>query len=321
MDLDELISRELNIDVKFVRLVSKRSVHYYRQYVIPKVRGGTRKIFHPSPVLKTFQYWLVRNVFNLLPVSAYASAYLKGSSIKKNAEMHLGNYHILRTDIKDFFPSIGPDHITEVLSVNNSLLERKLGISFNDLDFKLILGLTLYKNSLTIGGVSSPAISNVVMFSVDRELRDIAEKYNCIFTRYADDMVFSSKLYIDASIIDEIANAVSQKGFRLNGKKTFFASNKNKRIVTGIILNSGRLTIGRRKVDKIKKLVYDYCIHGVGNLNVVKGYLSYLKDIDPHCYGRLIVKYQKYGDINDLLIGKNLKEIKSSLSEVAATVE
>lgn len=318
--LSELMSERLNIDKHFIENISNKSNKYYRIYEINKRDGGKRLIYHPSPVLKTFQYWLVDNIFKHLPVSKYSTAYGKGCSIKKNALLHLNKKHILHSDIVDFFPSIKDNHIIELIKENETLINKIIGFSIQQNDIDLIIGLTLYEKHLTIGSVSAPIISNLIMYNIDNELGVIGDNYNCTYSRYADDMVFSSNEYIPADIVKHISEVLKVGGFMINNKKTYFMNSKNRKIVTGVIVNNKRLTVGRKKRDEIKKMVYLKCKFNFGDSNIIKGNLSFLKDIDPYYYNKIIIKYSKYGNIHEILKG-DLVDSTQVFREVAATEE
>lgn len=265
----------------------------YRKYEIPKKRGGKRIIFHPSPKLKVFQYWLVNRLFVYFPISSYATAYKKGCSIKNNATLHLNKAHLLHLDIIDFFPSITRKHIEQVINNNKFILKEKIGFELTGDDIKIILKLTLLDDSLTIGSISSPILSNIVMFDIDNELNKVAESYDCKYSRYADDMVFSSTKFIPHKIIDDVDKILKSNGFLLNKKKSYFMGKGSRKVVTGINVNKSRLTIGRKKRDEIKKMIYMKCKYNIGDNKKILGYLSYLKDIDPWYFNRIIIKYNK----------------------------
>jgi hypothetical protein len=78
----------------------------YKQYTIPKRRGGVRLIAQPSRELKAIQRYLLETKLSTLPVHAAATGYIKGHNILQNAEHHQHSRVILKLDFVDFFPSI-----------------------------------------------------------------------------------------------------------------------------------------------------------------------------------------------------------------------
>jgi len=292
--LSELMENELNIDKVFIKKVAARSDKYYKHFTIPRRNGSKRDIHHPSPILKTFQYWLVSRIFNKCMISCYATAYLKGCSIKNNAERHIKCTNLVHLDIRNFFPSIQRDHLEKILLENKKSITKSLGFELDAGDNELICGLALFRGCLTIGSVSSPIISNIVMNSVDERLASLAAKYSLIYSRYCDDMVFSSKgCHISNDIVNKVCDILSDYHFELNNKKTFFSGPKDRKVVTGVNVNNDRLTVGRKKRDEIKKMVYEKCQHEKGDNSKILGNLSFLKDIDPWYYNKIIIKYPR----------------------------
>lgn len=285
------ISEELQIDKEHLEKITEKSSKHYKNFYIHKKNGNLRAIHHPSRSLKVLQYWLVNNIFNQLPVSIYSTAYKKGCSIKKNALVHVNSRNLLHLDIKDFFESITERHI-------KALLLNKLNLTKDDI--ALICKISLYKNHLTIGSVSSPIISNCVMYKFDEEIRKILDE-EIVYTRYADDMIFSSKKYIDGNIIDIVSQHLSKNGFLLNNEKTHFMSPKGRRTVTGLVINGKELSIGYRKHIEIKSKLYKKLKYNIGNSCEILGNLFYIKDIEPDLFNKLIIKYSNFGNIIDVL--------------------
>ena len=302
MNCVERICEDLKLDYTYVMSIVKFSGYYYKDYKIPKNNGGYRIISQPSPELKTLQYWVVHNVLSKLPISSYSFAYNKGSSIKKHALIHSKSNYIFHSDIKDFFPSIKSAMLNDVL-IKNEQLFSELGINVND-SIEQIDKICFRNNCLSIGAVSSPMISNVIMYSFDLSFNDYCNNKNLIYSRYADDIYVSSKSYIDNEVKVMLKNTLHEFGFCINNKKTSFYSPKGRKIVTGLIItNEKRISVGTDRRNGIKKMVYEKVKHNKGNPNVIIGYLAYLKDIEPATYDRIVIKYSKYceGDIIDII--------------------
>lgn len=302
MTISEKISTDLNLDLNYVKKIISSSSYYYRDFKIDKKNGGKRNISQPSPELKTFQYWIVYNILNKLPVSDDACAYKKGDSIKKHAIKHCESNYILHSDIKKFFNFISFEHLLPILRENKQIfdcLHIELENSLNE-----IKGICFRNNSLCIGAVSSPAISNIIMYEFDKTISYYCKNKKYIYTRYADDIYISSKSYMDNSIVDFLENELKRNKFSINKKKTKFYSPKCRKKVTGVIItNNHQISLGRKYRNQIKKMVYCKLIKGEGDYNQIMGYLSFLKNIEPKTYSNIICKYSKYcnGDIIDEL--------------------
>ena len=130
MNIIDIMADDLKLDSSYILKIANRSDFYYKDYTIKKKNGGFRHISQPSPELKTLQYWIVKNILCKLPISNIASAYNKGNSIKKHAQIHSGAKHILHTDINNFFPSIHFSHLSSILFKHKYIFEN-LSIQFS----------------------------------------------------------------------------------------------------------------------------------------------------------------------------------------------
>ncbi len=293
MKIIEKISSDLKLDINYISRVANRSGFYYKDYTIPKRNGGVRHVSQPSAELKTLQYWLVKNIFVSLPVSKNASAYKKGDSIRKHAQQHCKSKFILHTDICSFFNSIHLSHLAPILNLNNEIFE-KINVDIGDAIDSI--GKICFRNDrLCIGAVSSPIISNIIMFEFDSKLSEYCKSKGYIYSRYADDIYISSDRYIDKDIIEYISAELSNYNFKINIGKTKFYSSKYRRKVTGLIItNDKNVSVGTERRNAIKKLIYNKLVNGEGDSDQILGYLSFLKDVEPNTYNNIIIKYSKY---------------------------
>ena len=292
MKMVDKIAADLCLDPDYIASVIKRSRFYYRDYYIDKRDGGRRKISQPSPELKTLQYWVVNNILNKFPISNSAHAYQKGSSIKRHAQFHQNSKHIFHTDICKFFPSITYEHLQPILLSNPKLFE-DLEIDLDSVE--TIRDICFRENSLCIGTVSSPIISNIIMYEFDITMLGYCKKNNLKYSRYADDIYLSSKAYIDSVHVNFLSSTLKKYGFSINESKTYFSSPKYRRKVTGLVIGTdSSVTIGSKKREFIKKLVYEKLVHNKGDGDSILGYLAFLKDIEPQTYNNIIAKYSQY---------------------------
>lgn len=267
----------------------------YKKFLVPKKNGNYRKVLQPSKELKTLQYWMLKNVLQCFPKSKYSSAYSKGDSIKRNAYVHRNARYILHTDISNFFPSINRDMLLVFFERNKDICRQ---LELDEEDINVIADIVLYKGrELVIGSVASPTIANIIMNEFDEELANsILGQDKFRYTRYADDIIISSMEFIDNAFIDEIDRLLESKGFSRNREKTYFMNKKCRRKVTGIVLdnNENMLSIGHRRYKLLKKEIYSLLIKEQGDTDHVKGYLAFVKDINPKTYHQLKNIYKKY---------------------------
>jgi len=292
------ISSDLKLDETYIEKIIDRSQFYYRTYKIDKRNGDKRPISQPSAELKTLQYWVRKNILMLLPVSTAAFAYKKGDSVKKHAEYHREGHFLFHTDIQHFFPSIRSAQLKKILSQHKDLMIEK-GVWTEDI-LDSVSKICFHYDSLTIGAVTSPIISNIIMYSFDETMLAYCVERGYKYSRYADDIYISSKNYIPLEVKAFVKTELNKLGFKINSSKTWFASKKGRRKITGIILtDEGKISVGINTRNHVKKLLYDRLVHGKGDPDVIIGYLSYIKDVEPATYNNLLIKYSTYceGDV------------------------
>lgn len=275
-----------------------RAPYSYKVYNIPKRNGGERIIAQPARETKFIQHWLIQNVFQSLPIHECASAYRVGSSIKKNAAVHRRNSYISKFDFKDFFVSIKSDDL-----VRHFL--KYLGNSFRIEDIKDIARISCikFKNQnnlcLSIGAPSSPVLSNTIMHDFDFKIFSWCAGNGITYTRYADDLTFSTEYKGISSkiqsMIMEVIQDVDYPKLSLNSNKTIHVSKKYQRRITGIIINNeGDLSLGRAKKREISSLIHKFSVGELTNHEIyrLQGLLGYAKDVEPLFVSRMRAKYK-----------------------------
>lgn len=294
----EKIADDLKLSDTYVRKIIDRAAFYYRDYYIPKKDGRKRLISQPSPELKSFQYWTVINILKKLPVSRGSFAYKQGDSISKHANYHKDSKFIFHTDIKHFFPSIHSKLLDSVIKAYLNCIT-SLGLDLSEA-IDTINKICFRKDSLCIGTVSSPIISNIVLYDFDETMIKYCSEKNYRYSRYADDIYISSSQFLPKDIKASVSKKVNSYGFEINNTKTWFKSTKCCRKITGLVLtNDGGVSLGLKRRKEIEKMLYNGLIHHKGNKSQIIGYLAFLKDIEPITYSKLLIKYSKYckGDV------------------------
>lgn len=298
MNLIDKIAQEFQLDADYLLKIANGSNYYYKDYYITKKNGGKRCISQASPELKSMQYWIVENILKKLPISRGAFAYKKGDSIKKHALVHKLSKYIFHTDIINFFGNIHSEMLTPIIAKHLNILdELEIDCSSANDEIKKIC---FRNNALCIGTVSSPIISNIIMYEFDENMIDYCKKNGWIYSRYADDIYISSKRYLPSNLKDIIYKELKKYNLTMNSNKTSFISPKHCRKITGVVLTNDRnISIGSEQKNKIRKMVYDKLVHKRGDPSKILGYLAFLKDIEPNTYNNIIIKYSKYcnGDI------------------------
>ena len=283
-------------EAQIQRLIA-RSPHTYKVYSIPKKSGGVRTIAQPAKETKFLQRWLIQNVFNQLPIHQCAAAYKSGASIKSNAAAHKENQYISKFDFAAFFPSIKAKDLISHFS-------RYLGNSVSAADIKNIARLSCISPKegdglgLSVGAPSSPILSNSIMYDFDEAIYVWCQSKRLTYTRYADDLTFSTKIKgVCAEIepkIKEVIRSLAYPSLTLNTEKTIHLSKKNQRRITGVIVNNeGQLSIGRARKRTISALIHQFLLGKLSPPDIyhLQGLLGFSKDIEPEFVSRMKAKY------------------------------
>jgi RNA-directed DNA polymerase len=157
---------------------------YYREFKIPKKRGGFRQISAPRKGLALAQDRLAHIIREYYSPKQFVKGYTKGESFLSNAKYHEKQKWILNIDVEDFFPSIG------FARIRGLFLSKYFG--FNHRVATILARITTFKNGLPQGASTSPLLANIIAHNLDKKLVEIAVKAQLKFTRYADDITFSS---------------------------------------------------------------------------------------------------------------------------------
>jgi retron-type reverse transcriptase len=233
-------------------LYKKPTATKYQSFAIAKRGGGLRLINSPCPELKLLQ----RNLSTLLQncveeINAtkkfedyLAHAFKRKRSIVSNAEKHLRRKHVFNIDLQDFFGTIN--------------FGRVRGFFIKDANFMLdanvatiLAQIACHENALPQGSPCSPVISNLIGHVLDIHLCRLATKHGCTYTRYADDITFSTN---KVEFPDQIAardvgqshiwqpgqhlqSTIARAGFSINLRKTRMQYRTSRQAVTGLVVN------------------------------------------------------------------------------------
>jgi RNA-directed DNA polymerase len=288
----DYLSKNLILEREFIELIANTSSRRYKKYEITKNKK-TRTIFHPAKELKTLQRILHDCILSKLPVHSAATAYCQNSTILANAERHKSSKFMLRIDFKNFFESISKDDIVEFITKNQTYLDP----SWSDEDTQLLVKIACFHKRLTIGSVTSPIISNAICYELDHKLSQYCLSKNIIYTRYADDLFFSTNspniLKNTPSVIKKTIREISQpNNLWINYRKTIHMSKKSKMCITGLtITNDQKISIGNKKKREIRSLVYKWNHLDSTKKANLQGYLSYCSSVEPSFINSLYIKY------------------------------
>lgn len=294
------MTKDFLIPPSMLEYVIKSCPYRYKRYTIEKKRGrGTRQIAHPAKEVKKVQRWVVKNILSAFPVHECATAYSKGNSIAKNAQLHSQNSYLVKMDLRNFFPSIRPNDFEFYLA--NTVPDR-----YSRVDIDLLIHALFWKPKrkqefeLAIGAPSSPILSNILMYNFDACMKLWCDVNAVCYTRYADDLTFSTnRRGISSDIIEyvrRITRDMQSPSLSVNEEKTVVASKACSRRVTGVtITNDNQISIGRPRKRAIRAKARHYHVYGLSfkEQQHLKGLLDFANDVEPEFVRNLEEKFPR----------------------------
>ncbi len=234
----------------------------YTRFEIPKRTGGMRAIAAPAGLTRELQTKLAPVLQARYSAHPAAQGFIKERSILSNARAHVGQRLVLNIDLEDFFPSINFGRVRGLFMAEPF----KLGPAAAS----IFAQLCTYKNGLPQGAPTSPALSNFIAADLDRRLARLARESNVRYTRYADDITFSSNqqslpqtLIVHAqgadghsvAVAETLERAISASGFAVNHKKVRLQTRHQRQSVTGLQVNS-RANVSRERIRRVRAMLH-----------------------------------------------------------------
>lgn len=249
----------------------KNANKLYNIYEVPKKSGGKRLLCSPKGDLKFTQRRILNCFLNKMPVSQYATAYVKGKTLVENACPHTGKKHLLKMDISDFFGSITFEQVYSA-AFNTRIFPKQIGVALTKLCCR--------RDVLPQGAPTSPALSNLVMKRFDDYIGSWCKMRGISYTRYCDDMTFSADkpLY---NVYEKVKNMLDEMGFEVNTKKTRFVTASSRQSVTGLTVND-HVNVSREYKRELRKEIHYVLKYGLAQ-NIMNGDKSeFVKNYTPN---------------------------------------
>ncbi|MCS3797915.1 reverse transcriptase domain-containing protein [Niastella sp. OAS944] len=296
------LANAIGIPLKELRFLSFNrrvsTISHYRKFFIPKKSGGKRMISAPMPRLKHVQYWILENILNKVAVHPAVHGFALQRSIISNAQPHVGKEVVVNVDVKDFFPSIHYKRVKGLL--------QQLGYSEKIAVILALLCTEAVTEEVAIdgrnyfvqkgnrvlpqGAPTSPAITNILCYQLDKRLQGLANKTKCSYTRYADDVTFSfnSPDTNAQQLVWRIKKVLADEGFTVHPEKIRIMRKGTHQEVTGVVVNE-KLGLSRKKLRQFRAVLHQLKTKeaaelkwGNGNLaSAVTGYANFVKMVKP----------------------------------------
>jgi RNA-directed DNA polymerase len=255
----------------------------YFQFTIKKKSGTERTISAPNNGLKEIQK-CINLIFQLIyePNSA-ANGFVPGKSIVDNALVHAGSLYVYNIDLKDFFPSIDQARIwgrlkhapfnlneaqnrSELANIIASLCCHEMEVERPDNTGAFVKTI---KSVLPQGAPTSPTLSNIICERLDIRLSGAAKRFGLKYSRYADDITFSSmhnKYQKDGEFLAEIQRIITEQNFHIKESKTRLQKQGFRQEVTGLVVND-KPNVNKRYISQLRMWIYYWEQYGYEKAN------------------------------------------------------
>lgn len=248
----------------------------YRTFQIPKRKGGTRTIKAPAKPLKLVQQRLSDLLQDCLDEinesknrkDRIAHGFKRKRSIITNARRHRNRRHVFNIDLENFFPSINFGRV-------RGYFIRDTSFALNANVATVIAQIACYESVLPQGSPCSPVISNLIAHILDMRLVRLASAVGCTYSRYADDLTFSTNkkdfppevakpsetkphVWIPGAKLQSI---VTNTGFRINATKTRMQYRTSRQEVTGLVVNK-KINVREEYRHTVRAMVHSLLTKG-----------------------------------------------------------
>lgn len=277
------LSHVANVDYGFIRnVVSRKISDPYKIFSLKKNSGrGFRMISIPDPDLMQVQRWINKNILELGQTNPASYAFLKNTSVKDAAVLHCNCRWLIKLDVRQFFESISEIGVYRVfrgfgyqplVSFELTRLCTRLGSNTkarskekwrsNADKYTVINHYQHYRmGHLPQGAPTSPMLSNLVMNRFDENMLTIADEYGLVYSRYADDLAFStqSKEFTREEarrFICQVYSVMKQFGLSPNTAKTKIASPRSRKVLLGLLVDGEQPKLTREFRNNLRQHIY-----------------------------------------------------------------
>ncbi|WP_431175157.1 reverse transcriptase family protein [Bacillus cereus] len=246
-----------NSSLEEINTQIKNKKDYYYTVKIPK-KGGIRElncIRQDTPLIE-LQRSIKENFLDKIPIAENVYGFVKGQSYKDFLTPHIWENgkkrYYLRVDIKNFFDSISEDTLIKTFSYYF-----KATVKASNTMNKILMQIISLNGNLPQGAVTSPVVSNIVFRKLDIRIQKYCDKFNFTYSRYADDLLFSStstRLH-DDFFLKKIKYILKSSDFKVNNKK--IKKTENEISLNGFVVGEN-VRISRSKKRDLNRVLFIY---------------------------------------------------------------
>ena len=238
----------------------------YTTFHIPKKSGKPRTIDAPTTNVKILQQKLNQVLQYVYGSKPGVHGFVVGKSVKSNAQQHLGKRWVFNVDLEDFFPSINFGRVRGMFMGKPYNLPQRVAT--------VLAHLCCFDGHLPQGAPTSPVVSNMICAQMDSQLLQLARTNRSTYTRYADDITFSTtsrRFPAGIAVINDLNQTVpgenlrqtiEQNGFSINNKKIWLSAQNRRQQVTGVTVNRFP-NLPRKFTNQIRAMLHAWRKHGL----------------------------------------------------------
>jgi RNA-directed DNA polymerase len=244
----------------------------YQEFSVPKKSGDPRIISAPATALKILQRKLSQVLYSVYEPKAAVHGFVPSRSILTNAKQHRNKRFVLNIDLKDFFNSIHFGRVRGIFMAPPYKLPEEVAT--------VLAKICCYSGKLPQGAPTSPIVSNMVCPRMDSQLRLLAKEFRCTYTRYCDDITFSTNLpnfpkeiaYTNTEedklkilVGERLISVIQNNGFEINENKVRLQHKTEHQEVTGLTVNQFP-NVKRDYVRKISSMLHAWDKFGLDSV-------------------------------------------------------
>lgn len=245
----------------------KNADKLYHSFQVPKKSGGLRTINAPNKSLKFIQHCLAFILQGAYQPTYSVNGYVTGRSVVSNAHVHANKKFVLNLDLENFFPSITFGRVHAVLQLKPILAKPNIA--------QMIAKLCCYCGVLPQGAPTSPVLSNLICQRLDRRIESLVMSYEIAYTRYADDLTFSSDKPFENGFLNRLDEIIKAEGFTINLEKVRLQLKNSRQEVTGLTVNE-KVNVSQQFIREIRAM-----LHNWGTLGYESAQAKFLTHYSP----------------------------------------
>jgi len=286
-----------------------RLPHYRYHWLAKRVGGSARLIEAPKWRLKTIQQRILHGILDLIPPHETCHGFRQQRSIRSYVTPHVGQAVVVRTDLRDFFPSIMRARVNGLFQTAGYPAEVAAllaALCTNQVPDDVWQGFPqygshedrwyherLYRQAhLPQGAPTSPTLANLIAYRLDCRLQGLAAAAGASYTRYADDFLFSGGSEFAARarrFLPHVWSIVTDEGFAANIRKTLIMRQGGRQSAAGLTINR-HANIPRDEYDRLKATLCNCVRRGPDSQNTagipefrshLEGRVAYVESVNP----------------------------------------